>query len=53
MAALIADEFNMDPITVLKSGWTDWAIRQACFEIVREQKRKEAEASKAAASKNK
>lgn len=53
LAALIADEFNLDPVTVLKSSYFDWSVRHVAFDLVQEKKRKDAEAQKAAAKASK
>jgi len=43
LAASIAREFKIDPIAVLNSTTFIWQVRLAAFEVVREQKKKEAE----------
>lgn len=34
MAALIGDKFSVDPILVLKSSFTEWAIRVAAYRYI-------------------
>ena len=43
IAALIGEKFKIDPITVLKSSYMDWAIRNASYNFISE---REAEAAR-------
>lgn len=48
MAALVAAKFNIDPILVLKSNFTHWAIRIAAYRYVIEREEKAAAKQRAA-----
>lgn len=45
-AAMIANEFKIDPIDVLNSSKFFWEVRVAAFEHVRAEKAKEAKAQR-------
>ena len=47
VAAQIASEFRIDPVTVLNATKLEWEVRMAAFEYVREEKKKEADKIKA------
>lgn len=47
LAAQIASEFRLDPITVLNTTSFEWQVRLAAFEYIREEKKKEADKMKA------
>jgi hypothetical protein len=47
MAGIIGDRFKIDPIDVLKSTYTDWAIRAAACRYVVKKEKAAAEAAKA------
>ena len=49
LAASISREFKMDPVEVLNANSFLWQVRVAAYEVVREQKKKEADQAKTAA----
>lgn len=53
LAAQIASEFRLDPITVLNTTSIKWQVRLAAFEYIREEKKKEADKMKAESKRGK
>lgn len=51
LAASISREFKIDPVEVLNANSFMWQVRVAAYEVIREQKKKEADQARSKARK--